>query len=406
MHSGQTVPGKPLSGAEHGRTKSQAAGGREPPRGPAGQREQLRRRRKPRQGGPADQSHLAGLPWEERPPQAGSQPCQPTPAAPGARKAEQIREQPIFTPSPTPQSIDTCPPLSTTPPPPDPNSMASPPDEESELGLKIVSIETTDMITWLNMDSLIEWEIGADGTANESGLQIAKVETAVEDQNFDKKAETSQLAQFDPPPDPRSAFKQPIYTMAALRSAVEGIGPFRCPACVELFSIKTHMENHMKVQHPEYRYHCLKCTKKYTTYHRLKTHYEGIHEGVKYSCSKCAYQSNFKDHLQEHVNTVHRGVRYQCMECGLKYSHRSGLTSHIRFVHHGLGGYKCHRCGYRTLKKKEFESHILSHAGGRPRRQSITTYVCRKCGKNCPSQQFLNCHEFWGCDSDPNQYPL
>ena len=140
-------------------------------------------RRKHRQAGPTDQSHLAELRWEERPSQVGGQPCQPRPAAPGVREAEQLQEPPIFTPLPPPvfTSMSSPPegePPIFTPPPPDFNSMSSQPEGESELGLKIVSIETMDMITWLSMDSLIEGEkLEADGTASEPSLQITKVET-------------------------------------------------------------------------------------------------------------------------------------------------------------------------------------------------------------------------------------
>ena len=157
--------------------------------------------------------------------------------------------------------------------------------------------------------------------------------------------------------------------------------PVRCHLCGKKFAFKTYLKTHIKNVHQGRKdYKCSQCGKCFTQGGDLKVHIESVHEGKRHKCTHCdklySQRSAMLQHVRvEHPDTgefgKHKKPKPRCDLCGKTFSRPHGVTLH-KAAAHGIRNpgatlpqtRKCQYCDYTTTKTHNFKRHVArKHTG-------------------------------------------
>ena len=127
---------------------------------------------------------------------------------------------------------------------------------------------------------------------------------------------------------------------------------FSCSECDRKFSLKCHLDAHIKASHVLEPIACEICGNIYDNSHKLNSHITSVHSGVvrKYTytpdksdwtcpiCSKVVRACNKSYHLQ-----VHKEPKYTCDICGKKIKTKPNFDQHMN-IHMNILDFRCEPC--------------------------------------------------------------
>lgn len=142
-----------------------------------------------------------------------------------------------------------------------------------------------------------------------------------------------------------NSFKTRDMLVKHTRTHFQGMGPFTCSLCDELFKFKSGLDHHHKLKHTvktefakepkeklNFSYKCSFCEKIYKTMKHLERH-EEIHvtdEQLKCSESNCEKLFKNLKELTRHEQQAHKDViYYSCFYCSKLYKSKSNFEIHI-----------------------------------------------------------------------------
>jgi len=159
---------------------------------------------------------------------------------------------------------------------------------------------------------------------------------------------------------------------------------FQCEHCIKVFSLKKHMNEHVRSVHEGIRnFECGFCDKKFFKKYE-KTKHERKHTGEKpHQCQICGDSFKQKLTFDEHM-TFHSGIQeFQCIDCGKQFGLERSLRHHRLLRHtHQL---PCNMCDKKFSTKSHLERHVKGHLG-------IKDSQCVDCGKQFASNRSLKQH--------------
>ena len=80
---------------------------------------------------------------------------------------------------------------------------------------------------------------------------------------------------------------------------------FTCELCPTTFTVRTHLNRHVRTKHGKTSFKCERCDFTTNRKDNLKQHIESKHYGNQVKCSECEFRCNRKDSLNRHVKLYH-----------------------------------------------------------------------------------------------------
>ncbi|XP_039262536.2 uncharacterized protein LOC120338691 [Styela clava] len=161
--------------------------------------------------------------------------------------------------------------------------------------------------------------------------------------------------------------------------------PYECHQCKMKFIRKVDLNKHYLVHQVKAAHKCNVCGKKFSKINALTNHLS-IHKELKeFNCEVC--QRKFKTHsaLKRHFHTHTDSKDYECKICKRKFLWPWHLKSHIR-THSGAKDYKCEICQKNFTKPSDVKRHMLIHS-------NIKQFECEVCGKKFTQAGHVKSHE-------------
>nr|XP_054601103.1 gastrula zinc finger protein XlCGF48.2 isoform X6 [Nothobranchius furzeri] len=167
-------------------------------------------------------------------------------------------------------------------------------------------------------------------------------------------------------------------------NAQEGQKVFACDVCSQSFSLKSHLNRHMKVHTGQKPFCCDVCQQSFTRKTNLNTHMK-IHTAQKrFSCGVCGRPFRQKMALNRHM-VRHTGQKpFCCNVCGQRFTQKENLNTHMK-IHTGQKMFGCDVCGQRFTRKANLSRHMRTHTGQKP-------FSCDICGQCFSQKTHLNMH--------------
>ncbi|KAF7235110.1 Zinc finger protein with KRAB and SCAN domains 7 [Varanus komodoensis] len=158
-----------------------------------------------------------------------------------------------------------------------------------------------------------------------------------------------------------------------------------CPVGEEIFSHKSDLSVHRRIQTSQKQHKCLECGRSFSQGSSLASH-QSIHTGERpYKCLECGKSFRQLAYLTSHQR-IHTGEKpYKCSECGKSFNRSTNLTCHLR-KHTGEKPYNCSICNRSFCDKSGFNIHQLIHSRDKP-------HKCLVCGKSFIRRSQLTSHE-------------
>ena len=122
---------------------------------------------------------------------------------------------------------------------------------------------------------------------------------------------------------------------------------FRCNKCVKVFSTRSELHQHHKVDHGRVKladvqgekYPCLRCKREFLTESMFVSHFRDHKENV-YGCNECLCHFNTIAGLIKHCQDTHNDRHFACTTCGEVFASNPDLCRHTRSHRIKL----CHIC--------------------------------------------------------------
>ena len=140
---------------------------------------------------------------------------------------------------------------------------------------------------------------------------------------------------------------------------------------------KDYLEEHVQAFHQE-RYSCPTCLEVFSQKNELEEHLKTGHEVVTFICDHCEFKTEKKGLLRTHMKTQHKNDEieshrdiYTCYECEKIFSNKRNLMVHIQSIHE-LIKHPCGQCDYEATQKYDLLKHIKS-------KHEEVKYACEKC---------------------------
>ena len=148
---------------------------------------------------------------------------------------------------------------------------------------------------------------------------------------------------------------------------------FKCEICGKCFTLKAHLNNHVKTHTGEKSFHCKTCKKDFALAHSLKRH-KKTHIGEKpHKCTTCNKGFTQPHDLKRHER-IHTGEKpYACKYCKKCFVQSGDLTKHER-IHIGEKPFQCKSCPKSFAQGFTLKRHMRIHTGEKP-------YQCTACKK-------------------------
>lgn len=185
--------------------------------------------------------------------------------------------------------------------------------------------------------------------------------------------------------------------------------PFKCQNCNKEFSMRNHLNKHLKFNCNVRSHHtCKRCQKVFETYklmhtHLVKEHGTCRHEEVKADCVTCSKENENKSMCEycglkitrynRHLNTCKAAPisnKFQlqnsktCEKCGELIFSEYQMKCHMK-RHEKNQSCSCSVCGKIFLQKRYLKDHMEIHNEGK--------YTCEKCGKIFKRRILLKLHK-------------
>ncbi|XP_045783471.1 uncharacterized protein LOC123879664 [Maniola jurtina] len=103
-----------------------------------------------------------------------------------------------------------------------------------------------------------------------------------------------------------------------------------------------------------------------------------------YECIHCGYKCNKKKNFETHMLTHTRVQRFSCRICGYKCVQKSHLDQHMR-THSKTKPYSCNYCDYECVQQSQLDQHVRTHTHVKP-------FSCNFCGYSCTQRCHLDQH--------------
>ena len=156
---------------------------------------------------------------------------------------------------------------------------------------------------------------------------------------------------------------------------------FKCGLCTKSYASKFSLEYHAKSHEgPTEKPTCELCGKTFTTLRYLSCHKKIVHKTDVltpeiFSCSRCEMQYSLKSHLNRHVREQHRDKRlnidfhegvnlmkmYECDKCDQQFKRKENLTRHNATSHsENKKTYDCVHCDSTFNRQDSLKRHVKS----------------------------------------------
>ena len=142
---------------------------------------------------------------------------------------------------------------------------------------------------------------------------------------------------------------------------------FRCNKCVKVFSMRSELHQHHKVDHGRVKltdvqgekYPCLRCHREFLTESIFVSHSRDHKENV-YACNECSWHFNTIAGLIKHCQDTHDDRHFACTTCGEVFGSNPNLCRHTTSYHIKL----CHICRRTFVSDDKLIDHVReSHLG-------------------------------------------
>ena len=136
---------------------------------------------------------------------------------------------------------------------------------------------------------------------------------------------------------------------------------FRCNKCVKVFSTRSELHQHHKVDHGRVKladvqgekYPCLRCKREYLSESMFVSHSRDHKENV-YGCNECLWHFNTIAGLIKHCQDTHDDRHSACTTCGEVFASNLDLCRHTRSHHIKL----CHICHRIFVSDDKLIDHV------------------------------------------------
>ena len=160
-----------------------------------------------------------------------------------------------------------------------------------------------------------------------------------------------------------------------------------CDHCDSSYSIKTDLQEHIRINHLNVLFQCDQCHKLYSGKKELIRHEQVKHKGLKFHCDECDLTYSDKTNLQEHINIKHKGIIFECEQCQKSYNSNRDLKRHVKSKHEGLA-YYCDTCGHESPSPRDLYRHRKTkHEADK------ATFLCDQCEYVAGYRSVLNTHK-------------
>ena len=124
---------------------------------------------------------------------------------------------------------------------------------------------------------------------------------------------------------------------------------FRCNKCVNVFSTRSELHQHQKVDHSRVKlagmqgrtFPCPRCSREFLSESMLVNHSRDHRENV-YACNECSWHFNTVAGLIKHCQDTHNNRHFACTICWEVFASNPDLCKHTQF-HHVKICHLCHR---------------------------------------------------------------
>lgn len=168
---------------------------------------------------------------------------------------------------------------------------------------------------------------------------------------------------------------------------------YDCVYCIQKFTAKRFLLNHIKIHHTNndddelvflankkpFPYACNSCTLRFEEASDLKEH--DCKPILKHDCDQCPERFPLRSQLKLHVRNDHDNVLEKCTKCN-RFFKRKKFERHLQTHTQGYVPKKtCPQC-FKDYNEKNFERHMLTHQPGYvPTNPVATSYKCEECNK-------------------------
>ena len=162
----------------------------------------------------------------------------------------------------------------------------------------------------------------------------------------------------------------------------------KCEECGKVFKKRNKLNRHIKETHTDIKpYTCTECGADFKRNSHLTRHKNLKHsdENKSFVCSidNCFQKFSIKQHLDRHIKTIHFGERLGCEECGIFFNKKTLFAKHISTVHSAPKPFLCpvEDCGKGFFRETDLRKHEkIVHES--PNDQSTCSTTSKKRRKN------------------------
>ena len=142
---------------------------------------------------------------------------------------------------------------------------------------------------------------------------------------------------------------------------------FRCNKCVKVFSTRSELHQHHKVDHGRVKlveiqgrkFPCPRCSREFLSKSMLVNHSRDHKENV-YGCNECPWHFNTVAGLIKHSQDTHDDRHFACTTCGEVFASNPDLCKHTQSHHVKI----CHLCRRTFVSDDKLFDHMKeTHPG-------------------------------------------